>query len=108
VPEEGKGKVKECREVSEGYDTVTVEDTADDEDGETVQERFQSWSRFSCLGLPNIPLIVERPASLEASIPAPPRRPRNVVRKHDTKKLKITESTAQEVSSSSSVVEYFP
>jgi hypothetical protein len=37
----------------------------------------------------------------------PPRRPRNVARKRAAKKLKITESTAQEVSSSSSVVEYF-
>jgi hypothetical protein len=105
VPEEGKDKAKERHEVSEGDDTITIEDTSDDEDGETLQERFQLWSRFSRPGLPNIPLIVERPASLEASIPAPPRRPRNVARKHATKKLKITESTAQEVSSSSSIVE---
>jgi hypothetical protein len=108
VPEEGKSKVKERRKVGEGDDTITIEDTSDDEDGETLQERFQLWSRFSCPGLPNIPLIVERPASLEASLPALPRRQCNVVRKRATKKLKITESTAQEVSSSSSVVEYFP
>jgi hypothetical protein len=69
VPEEGKGKVKEHREVGEGDDTATIEDTSDDEDGETLQERFQLRSRFSRPGLPNIPLIVERPASLEASIP---------------------------------------
>jgi hypothetical protein len=31
-----------------------------------------------------------------------------VARKRAAKKLRITESTAQEVSSSSSVVEYFP
>jgi chromatin segregation and condensation protein Rec8/ScpA/Scc1 (kleisin family) len=100
--------VKERHEVGEGDDTVTNEDTSDDEDGETLQERFQLRSRFSRPGLPNIPLIVERPASLEASLPALPRRPRNVARKQAAKKLKITESTAQEVSSSSSVVEYFP
>jgi hypothetical protein len=40
VPEEGKGKVKERREVGEGDDTVTIEDTSNDEDGETLQERF--------------------------------------------------------------------
>jgi hypothetical protein len=73
-----------------------------------LQEQFHLRSRFSHPGLPNIPLIVERPASLVASLPAPPRRPRNVARKRAAKKLKITESTAQEVISSSSVVEYFP
>jgi hypothetical protein len=73
-----------------------------------LQERFQLRSRFSCPGLPNVPLIVEKPASLEASIPVPPRRPRNVARKRATKKLKITESTSQEVGTASSVVEYFP
>jgi hypothetical protein len=30
--------VKERREVSEGDDTVTIEDTSDEEDGETLQE----------------------------------------------------------------------
>jgi hypothetical protein len=35
-PEEGKGKAKERREVSEGDDTVTIEDTSDEEDGETL------------------------------------------------------------------------
>jgi hypothetical protein len=40
VPEEGKGKVKEHREVGEGDDTVTIEDTSDDEDGVMLQERF--------------------------------------------------------------------
>jgi hypothetical protein len=73
-----------------------------------LQEWFQLRSRFSHPGLPNIPLIVERPASQEASLPTLPRRQHNVARKHATKKLKVTESTAQEVSSSSSVVEYFP
>jgi hypothetical protein len=70
VPEEGKSKVKERHEVGEGGDTVTIEDTSDEED-----------------------------------VLAPPRRTRNVARKCIAKKLKITESTAQEVSSLSSVVE---
>jgi hypothetical protein len=35
---EGKGKVKERCEVGEGDDTVTIEDTSDDEDEETLQE----------------------------------------------------------------------
>jgi hypothetical protein len=38
VPEEWKGEAKKHREVSEGDDTVTIEDTSDDEDGETLQE----------------------------------------------------------------------
>jgi hypothetical protein len=32
IPAERKGKVKERREVSEGDDTVTIEDTLDNED----------------------------------------------------------------------------
>jgi hypothetical protein len=48
VPEEGKAKAKERREVGEGDDTVVVEDTSkEDDDEETLQERFQLWSRFS-------------------------------------------------------------
>jgi hypothetical protein len=43
---------------------------------------------------------------LEASLPAPPRRPRNVARKCVAKKLKVTETTSQEVNSSSRVVEF--
>jgi hypothetical protein len=38
IPEEGKGKAKERREVGEGDDTVIVEDTSDEEDGETLQD----------------------------------------------------------------------
>jgi hypothetical protein len=106
IPEEGKGKGKENREVGEGDDTVTIEDTSDEEDGETLQERFQLWSRFSRPGLPHIPLVEDPPTSLEASLPAPPRRPRNVARKRVAKKLKVIETTSQEVSSSSRVVEY--
>jgi hypothetical protein len=47
IPEEEKGKAKERREVSEGDDTVIVEDTSDEEDKETLQEQFQLRSRFS-------------------------------------------------------------
>jgi hypothetical protein len=107
ILEEGKSKARERREVGEGDDTVTIEDTSDEEDGETLHERFQLWSRFSRPGLPNIPLIEDPPASLEASLPALPRRPCNVVRKRVAKKLKVTETTSQEVSSSNRVVEYF-
>jgi hypothetical protein len=78
IPEEGKGKAKERREVSEGDDTVTIEDSTDEEDGETLQERFQLRSRFNRPGLPNVPLIDDPPTSLEASLPTPPRRPHNV------------------------------
>jgi hypothetical protein len=76
-----------------------VEDTSDeDDDEETLQDRFQLWSRFSRPGLPHVPLVQDRPTSLEASLPAPPRRPRNVVQKRVTKRLKVTETTSQEVS----------
>jgi hypothetical protein len=99
VPEEGKAKAKERREVGEGDDTVVVEDTSDQEDNEeTLQDRFQLRSRFSRPGLPHIPLVLDQPASLEASLPAPPRKPRNVARKRVAKKLKVTETTSQEVS----------
>jgi hypothetical protein len=99
VPEEGKAKNKERREVGEGDDTIVVEDTSDEEDDEeTLQDRFQLWSRFNRPGLPHIPLIQDPPASLEASLPAPPRRPRNAARKRVAKKLKVTETTSQEVS----------
>jgi hypothetical protein len=99
VPEEGKDKSKEQREVDEGDDTIVVEDTSDeDDDEETLQDRFQLRSRFNRPGLPDIPLVQDQPASLEASLPAPPRRPRNVARKRVAKKLKVTEATSQEVS----------
>jgi hypothetical protein len=108
VSAEGKVKVKERHEVGEGDDTVTIEDTSDDEDEETLQERFQLRSRFSRPGLPNVPLIIEKPASLKASILAPSRRPRNVARKRAAKKLKITETTNQEVGTANGVVVYLP
>jgi hypothetical protein len=68
--------------------------------------RFQLRSRFSRPGLPHIPLIEDPLNSLEASLPAPPRRLRNVARKRVAQKLKVTETTSHEVSSSSRVVEY--
>jgi hypothetical protein len=106
IPEEGKGKAKERREVGEGDATITIEDTSDEKDGETLQERFKLRSRFKHPGLPNVPLVDDPPTSLEASLPALPRRLCNVARKRVTKKLKVTETTSQEVSSSSRVVEY--
>jgi hypothetical protein len=66
IPEEGKGKAKERREVSEGDDTVTIEDTSDEEDEETLQERFQLWSRFNRPGLPNVPLVNDPQTSCAA------------------------------------------
>jgi hypothetical protein len=98
IPDEGKGKAKEPHEVGEGDDTVVVEDTSDEDDGETLQERFQLRSRFSRPGLPHVHLVQDPPTSLEASLPAPPRKPRNVARKRVAKKLKVKETTSQEVS----------
>jgi hypothetical protein len=99
IPEEGKTKAKERREVGEGGDTVVVEDTSDEDDGEeTLQDRFQLRSRFSRPGLPHVPLVQDPPASLEASLAAPPRRPHNPARKRVSKKLKVSETTPQEVS----------
>jgi hypothetical protein len=88
IPQEGKAKAKEWREAVEGDDTVIVE---------TLQDRFQLRSRFSRPGLPHVPLVQDPPASLEASLAAPPRKPRNPARKRVTKKMKVTETTPQEV-----------
>jgi hypothetical protein len=99
IPEEGKTKAKERCEVGEGDDTVVVEETSDeDDDEETLQDRFQLRSRFNRPGLPHVPLVQDRPASLEASLAVPPRRPRNPARKRMAKKLKVSETTPQEVS----------
>jgi hypothetical protein len=58
IPEEGKAKAKEQREVGEGDDTVVIEDTPDEEDDEeTLQDCFQLRSMFSRPGLPHIPLV---------------------------------------------------
>jgi hypothetical protein len=48
--------------------------------------------------LSHIPLVQDPPTSLEASLPAPPRRPRNVACKRVAKKLQVTETMSQEVS----------
>jgi hypothetical protein len=40
IPEEGKGKTKEHREVGEGDDTIIVEDSSDEDDEETLKEWF--------------------------------------------------------------------
>jgi hypothetical protein len=99
IPEEGKTKAKERREVGEGDDTVVVEDTSDEDDEEEMlQDHFQLRSSFSRPGLPHVPLVQDPPASLEASLAAPPRRPRNPARKRVSKKLKVSETTPQEVS----------
>jgi hypothetical protein len=99
IPKEGKAKAKERREIGKGDDTVIVEDTSDeDDDEEMLQDRFQLRSRFSRPGLPHVPPVQDPPASLEASLAAPPRRPRNPARKWVTKKLKVSETTPQEVS----------
>jgi hypothetical protein len=96
IPREGKAK--ERREVGEGDDTVIVEDTSDDDDDDkTLQDRFQLRSRFSHPGLPHVPLVQDPPTSLEASLAAPPRKPRNPARKRVAKKLKVSETTPQEV-----------
>jgi hypothetical protein len=97
--EEGKTKAKERWEVGEGDDTIVVEDTSDDDDDEeTLQDRFQLRSRFSRPDLPHVPLVQDPPASLEASLAAPPRKLRNASRKRVSKKLKVTETTSPEVS----------
>jgi hypothetical protein len=99
VPEEGKARAKERHEVGEGDDTVVLEDTSEeDDDEETLQERFQLRLRFSHPGLSHIPLVQDPPTSLEASLPAPQRKPRNMARKRVAKKLKVMETTSQEVS----------
>jgi hypothetical protein len=97
IPKEEKAKAKERREVGEGDDTIIMEDTTDDDDDddeETLQDRFQLRSRFSRPGLPHVPLVQDPPASLAA----PPRKPRNPARKWVTKKLRVSETTPQEVS----------
>jgi hypothetical protein len=99
VPKEGKAKAKERCEVGKGDDIVVIEDSSEEDDDEdTLQERFQLRSRFSRPGLLHVPLVQDPPARLEASLPAPPRKPRNVARKRVAKKLKVTETTSQEVS----------
>jgi hypothetical protein len=42
--------------------------------------------------MPHVP-VVERPASLEANLLLPLRKPHNAARKRDVKKLKVSEDT---------------
>jgi hypothetical protein len=51
-------------------------------------------------------LVIEKPSSLEASLPVPLRKPHNVARKRVVKKLKLLEATRQEVSTATRVDEY--
>jgi hypothetical protein len=75
-----------------------VEDTTDDEeDEETLQDRFQLRSRFSRPGLPHVPLVQDPSASLEASLAVPPWKPRNPANKRVAKKMKVSETTPPEV-----------
>jgi hypothetical protein len=87
---QGKGetKAKEHHDVGEGDDAVVIKNSLDDEDEETLQQRFQLRSRFSRAGMPNIP-VIEKPSSPEASLPASPRKSRNMARKRAMKKLKL-------------------
>jgi hypothetical protein len=75
----------------------TTDDDDDDDDEETMQDRFQLRSRFSRPSLPHVPLVQDPPASLEASLAAPPWKPRNPARKRVAKKMKVTGTTHQEV-----------
>jgi hypothetical protein len=72
IPEEGKTKANERREVGEGDDTVVVEDTSDEEDDEeTLQDRFQLRSRFSRPGLPHVPPRARSTAEAAQCVPQP-------------------------------------
>jgi hypothetical protein len=73
VQGKGETKVKERCEVGEGDDAVIIEDSSDDADEATLQQRFQVDSRFSRIGIQNVP-VIEKPSILEPSLPAPPRK----------------------------------
>jgi hypothetical protein len=97
-PEGGESQRQGAAGSPRGDDTVIVEDTSkEDDDEETLQDRFQLRSKFSRPGLPHVPLVQDPPASLEASLAAPPWKPRNPARKRVTKKLRVSETTPQEV-----------
>jgi hypothetical protein len=55
--------------------------------------------------MPDIP-VIEKPSNMEASLPTPPRKPWNMVWKRVVKKLKLSEATRLEASSTTRVVEY--
>jgi hypothetical protein len=47
--------------------------------------------------LPHVPLVQDPPASLEASLAAPPRKPRDPAKKRVAKKMKVSETMPPEV-----------
>jgi hypothetical protein len=71
--------------------------TEDDDDDVTLQDCFQLRSRFSRPGLPHVPLAQDPPTSLEASLATPPQKPPNPARKRVAKKLRVLETTPQDV-----------
>lgn len=99
-------KTKEHCKVSEGDDAVVIEESFDDEDQETLQQRFHLRSRFNRDGMPNI-MIIGKPSSLEASLLAPSRKLRNKAQKRTVKKLKLSEATRLEVSTTTRLVKYY-
>jgi hypothetical protein len=57
IPEQGKSKAKECREVGEGDDTVTIEDTSNEEDGKRSRSDFNYGPGSTDLDYPTFPLL---------------------------------------------------
>jgi hypothetical protein len=55
ILEEGKGKGKERHEVSEGYDTVTIEDMSDEEDGRRFRRGSNCGPGLAVLDYPMCP-----------------------------------------------------
>jgi hypothetical protein len=55
--------------------------------------------------MPHIP-VIEKPSSLDASLPVPLKKPCNVACKCTIKKLKLSGAFRQEVSTTAEVVEY--
>jgi hypothetical protein len=57
IPEEGRGKAKERREVGEANDTVTIEDTSNEEDGKRFMSDFSCGLGSADLGCPISPSL---------------------------------------------------
>jgi hypothetical protein len=83
---------RRSHEVGNYDDVIFIKDTSNDEDEETSHQRLQLHSWFNRARMPHI-LVIKKPSSLEASLPVPPRKPRNVARKRVMKKLKLSEAT---------------
>jgi hypothetical protein len=58
IPEEDKSKVKERHEVGEGDDTVTIEDTSDEEDGKHSRSDFNYGPGSADLDCPISPSLM--------------------------------------------------